>query len=216
MAADSRIYSYKIARDFGFAPNPFFGFCTLATCKPEIRRNASVGDWVLGCGAVSNQLENHLIMAMKITETMTFDEYWNDERFIRKKPYLSGSLKQAFGDNIYHGIDNPGGPVQVNSHHTLRDGSPNEQNIKTDTRVNRVLISSDFAYFGCSAVVLPNNFAPGGEYDIAAPRFQGHKCKFPRKSIAEFDTWFRNLGASGLIDKPVEWTKPSVRSHWNE
>lgn len=28
-------YSYVVARDFGFAPNPFNGFLTLATCKPK-------------------------------------------------------------------------------------------------------------------------------------------------------------------------------------
>src|SRR5882762_6472831 len=46
-----RLYSYVVARDFGFAPNPFYGFCTLATCKPRIRAHACVGDWVLGTGS---------------------------------------------------------------------------------------------------------------------------------------------------------------------
>lgn len=43
-----KLYSYVVARDFGFAPNPFHGYCTLATCKPDIRATASVGDWVIG------------------------------------------------------------------------------------------------------------------------------------------------------------------------
>lgn len=37
-----RCFSYIVARDYGFAPNPFHGFCTLANCikvvgiiKPE-------------------------------------------------------------------------------------------------------------------------------------------------------------------------------------
>ena len=45
------IYSYVVARDYGFAPNPFYGCCTLATCKPIIRRMAQVGDWVIGTGS---------------------------------------------------------------------------------------------------------------------------------------------------------------------
>ena len=49
-----KLYSYIVARDFGFAPNPFYGFCTLATCKPKIREHASVGDWVVGTGARSS------------------------------------------------------------------------------------------------------------------------------------------------------------------
>src|SRR5262245_31415483 len=43
-----RLYSYVVARDYGFAPNPFYGFCTLATCKPDIRRTADIGDWIVG------------------------------------------------------------------------------------------------------------------------------------------------------------------------
>ncbi|WP_225761747.1 hypothetical protein [Acinetobacter sp. Marseille-P8610] len=34
-----KIFSYVVSRDFGFAPNPFFNFCTLATCKPKIRKD---------------------------------------------------------------------------------------------------------------------------------------------------------------------------------
>ena len=37
------LYSYVITRDYGFAPNPFGGICTLATCKPGIRNHAKVG-----------------------------------------------------------------------------------------------------------------------------------------------------------------------------
>lgn len=43
----TRIYSYVVRYDSGFAPNPFYGYCTLATCKPDIRRAAEVGDWLV-------------------------------------------------------------------------------------------------------------------------------------------------------------------------
>ena len=90
-----RLYSYVVARDYGFAPNPFYGVCTLATCKPMLRRKASIGDWVVGTGSDPNGLTGHLVFAMKVTETMRFDEYFSDSRFQEKKPNLSGSLKQA-------------------------------------------------------------------------------------------------------------------------
>ena len=48
-----KFYSYVIPRDFGFAPNPHFGYCTLATCKQGIRRSAHVGDWIGAFGAAS-------------------------------------------------------------------------------------------------------------------------------------------------------------------
>lgn len=46
-----RFYSYVIPRDYGFAPNPYFGYCTLATCKQKIRKNAQIGDWIGAFGS---------------------------------------------------------------------------------------------------------------------------------------------------------------------
>ena len=43
-----RLYSYKMSHDNRFAPNPLFGVLTLATCKPQLRKNAKVGDWIAG------------------------------------------------------------------------------------------------------------------------------------------------------------------------
>src|SRR5437588_8852326 len=96
-----RLYSYVVARDYGFAPNPFFGTCTLATCKNVIRRCAQVGDWVIATGAVKRNRTGQLVCAMRISETMTFEKYWEDPRFLSKRPSFGGSRKQAFGDNIY-------------------------------------------------------------------------------------------------------------------
>ena len=85
-----RLFSYVVARDYGFAPNPFFGVCTLATCKPEIRKTASAGDWIIGTGSSQKGRQGYLVYAMCLTETMTFNEYWEDKRFQRKKPNLQG------------------------------------------------------------------------------------------------------------------------------
>lgn len=52
-----KLYSYIVARDYGFAPNPFFGICTLATCKQKIRSAANVGDWVIGTGSKDYNLD---------------------------------------------------------------------------------------------------------------------------------------------------------------
>ncbi|MFR7823127.1 MAG: hypothetical protein ACLU30_07910 [Odoribacter splanchnicus] len=36
------------AHDTRFAPNPLFGVLTLATCKPSMRRNMQIGNWIAG------------------------------------------------------------------------------------------------------------------------------------------------------------------------
>lgn len=90
-------FRYKLEHDYGFAPNPFHGVLSLATCKGDIRNNKhlEIGDWIIGLGSVAMNNLNHLIFAMKLEEKITFDEYWNDERFQCKKPILNGSLVQT-------------------------------------------------------------------------------------------------------------------------
>jgi hypothetical protein len=75
--------------------------------------------------------------------------------FARKRPDLAGSRKIAFGDDIYR-PDDPGDWIQVDSHHSLRDGSANALNIETDRRVDRVLVSRDFIYLGRKRTAEPS------------------------------------------------------------
>jgi len=147
--------SYIVARDYGFAPNPFHGVCTLATCKPKLRKAASVGDWVIGTGSVKNNASGRLIYAMQVSEKLTFDEYWNQERFALKRPVMEGSKKVMYGDNIYH-QDEKGVWLQENSHHALDNGDINQKNLKTDTGGIYVLISTNFFYFGKKNVAIPD------------------------------------------------------------
>ena len=198
------LFSYVVARDYGFAPNPFFGVCTLATCKPIIRRTGSVGDWVIGTGSSQNDLRGYLVYVMCITETMTFNEYWEDERFQRKKPNLRGSKKQAFGDNIYF-QDDAGQWQQQNSHHSYADGSPNSYNIRHDTQTDRVLISEDYAYWGGLGPRIPKKFRDYEGCDICIKR--GHKYRFPKDLVKNFVSWFRSLDATGYLGTPLDWRK---------
>lgn len=46
-----RLFTYTIPVDDGAAPNPFHGMCSLAICKPGIRRVAQPNDWVAGLGS---------------------------------------------------------------------------------------------------------------------------------------------------------------------
>lgn len=131
-----RLHSYVIRRDYGFAPNPFHGVCTLATCKKLIRRYANVGDWVVATGSAQYNRGGQLVCAMKISETMSFDDYWDGSRFQLKKPVMNGSRMMGYGDNIYH--HGPRGDwLQADSHHSLEGGVVNPKNLNDDTETNR-------------------------------------------------------------------------------
>jgi hypothetical protein len=154
-SAKMKGFSYIISRDYGFAPNPFYGICTLATCKPIVRKHCDVGDYVIGLSPRDRGRGNKLIYLMRVTEVSRFDDYWNDARFACKKPVMNGSLKKAYGDNIYH-HDVRGNWLQDDSHHTMPDGSVNEVNLLRDTgTTDRVLISNDFYYWGRNCITLP-------------------------------------------------------------
>ena len=197
-----RLFSYVVARDYGFAPNPFFGMCSLATCKPKIRRYASVGDWIIGTGSKVKGRQGHLVYAMRVTEAMTFNEYWADERFQSKKPNLKGSLKQAFGDNIYF-QDREGAWQQMDSHHSYKDGTPNQFNITNDTQVDRMLLSTEYAYWGDSGPAIPQRFRDLDGFNVCALR--GYKCNFSDQSVNEFISWLCSLGDRGYLGTPLDW-----------
>src|SRR3954453_14563373 len=111
------LFSYVVRWDHGFAPNPFYGICSLATCKPGLRKKATLGDWVLGTGPSKRGLAGRAVFLMQFDESITFDAYWRDPRFLAKRPVLSGSFKARFGDNICHRA-NLGGPwIQADSRH---------------------------------------------------------------------------------------------------
>lgn len=175
-----RAYLYVVDRDFGFAPNPFHGFCTLATCKPIIRRTAQVGDWIIGMGGSRLNATGRCIFAMRVDECVPYDDYWKDPRFRAKRPVRNGSRKMMVGDNIYHRTSNQAPWQQEDSHHSLSHGQPNLHNLRNDTQTNRVLISSYFFYFGKVAPVIPAEILVKIDYrNSRSHRVFGHsECAF--------------------------------------
>ena len=192
-------YSYKIIRDYGFAPNPFFGFCTLACCKPHIRKKALVDDWIIGTGASGNNLLNRLIFIMKVTEKLSFEEYWNDKRFSKKKPVLNGSLIQLHGDNIYYKESNSW--RQVDSHHSLPDGKLNAENLKQDTSGNYVLISNQFIYLGDNHIEVPDVYKP-----LCSPLRDYFLIKDDSLAL-EFIEVIKRKYSLGVHGDPINWVE---------
>src|SRR3989338_5539627 len=143
-----RLYSYVVKHDSGFAPNPFWGYCTLACCKPRIRESAVVGDWIVGTGSAENIGNDKLIYAMKITEKLAFEQYSLDKRFRNKIP-TKGRMEER-GDNIFY-KDKDGGYVLRKSLHT-------EKEKKRDLSTDAVLVSDCYFYFGKNGCLIPTEF----------------------------------------------------------
>lgn len=198
-----RLYSYVVDHDKGFAPNPFFGICTLAACKPRIRQVAAVGDYVVGTGSAKRGRQGYLTYFMHVDRIITFDDYWADPQFERKKPRFDAGLKFAYGDNIYHQVN--GDWVQEDSFHSYPGGKPQAENLRQDTSSSKVLLAKDFAYWGGSGPLIPDRFRNYDGLDVVVGR-QGHKGPALDPMAEEFVDWLGTLGEHGYVNEPLEWS----------
>jgi hypothetical protein len=199
-----KCYSYVVARDYGFAPNPFYGYCTLATCKPWIRKAAPKGDWVIGCGSAKHKASGFLVYAMQVDEKLHFNDYWKRKEFRSKRPTMNGSLKQMYGDNIYHFDHSQERWVQADSHHSNEDGGENEYNKKRDLKSEYVLVSSRFWYFGGNPVVIPKRFMQQG-FNLCCTRI-GYLAISDENLISKFVSWLETEAEPGYHADPLQFT----------
>lgn len=201
-----RLYSYVVKYDSGFAPNPFYGYCTLATCKPAIRKSAKIGDWLVGTGSWDRKVlrGDRLVYAMQVSEAQSVDDYWVDPRFEKKRPKRNGSKKQSCGDNIYSRPDIDSHWHQMDSFHSHPDGTPNEEHISRDTGPNRVLIGERFFYFGGEGPVIPAMFRDPERYDLCK-KGRSRKILKDVDWIDEFVAWLEAQGQRGFRGKPLDW-----------
>lgn len=242
VGSDTSLYSYVLKHDSGFAPNPSHGYCTLATCKPRIRMNANVGDWIIGTGSLSkNDNEERLLYAMRVEEVLTYDEYFERETFEYKKPKNS-DLHDLQGDNIYY-TGEPLGGEQIAESDTYRattpdgeqiyyrDSSPfvqlDNQNhppsrIDDDTPNNperqAVLVSQQFWYFGDKEVHLPEDEALR---DTLIKGYQNPKGKIGQKEttdqakIEQFVSWLVENHRIGVHSQPRDAGETDSHEHTN-
>jgi hypothetical protein len=196
-----RLFTYTIPVDDGAAPNPFRGMCSLAICKPGIRRVAKPDDWVAGLGskdAPSGDLSGRLVYAMRIEEVLPLKDYdqLSPSRWPHRIPNVqSADLSERLGDCIYD--YSSGTPVQ-------RHGVHGPANVTTDLRGENVLISTDFYYFGSRAIRLPDYLLP------ICHQTQGHRSDSNSPYCNQFVSWLRGLRLSpgqlyGWPDFMVDW-----------
>ena len=141
---------------------------------------------------------------MCVSEAMTFNEYWQNKRFLKKRANLCGSLKQAFGDNIYF-RDESGRWHQQDSHHSYANGTPNIHNIQNDTQTDRVLVGIDYVYWGGNGPLIDQTFRNFKGYDVCAGR--NHKSNFPDDLVRDLNTWLRSLKQRGYLGDPLDWPR---------
>jgi Nucleotide modification associated domain 2 len=187
-----KLCTYILTNDTGLAPNPFWGWCTLAVCTPN-RQGAILGegDWI--AGFLTKDRGHRLLYAMQVSNRIHIHAYFEDPRFQAKKPNLRGNWKDRCGDNFYS--QHPDGFWQQ---HRNRFHLGSEYLAK-DTRRPFVFVSQKYWYFGRNAVVLPHELVPliGG---------RGIRVRHAAGLAEQFFEWLQlkfEPGISGLpIDNP--------------
>ena len=174
-----KIYSYVITNDAGFAPNPFGGFLTLATCKPKIRAKISPGDLLFGTGSAAIVGNDKLVYAAIVHKVETLQNYGESEQYKIKIPSTRGEWWRKHGDNIYFIVDDEW-QWRRNIHHPITE-------LAKDTSGENALICNVFWYFGRDAVSIPENLR------AVVKRGPGSKITTDEKMVASIVEWLRGL-----------------------
>lgn len=193
------IFSYVITHDSGFAPNPFGGFLTLATCKPRIRRNPCKGDFIVGTGSAKTVGNHKLVFAGQIGDVIRLEEYGMLPNYWIKRPTTVAEWWRKHGDNIYFKKD--GRWLQRQSvHHASGD-------MAHDLHGMNVLICKRFWYFGNEAIEIPANLRG------IIKRGPGHKRITEEALVKRFVAWLESQpkGRHGMPEMSPEKTVRCVR-----
>ena len=201
-----RLFSYKMTHDTGFAPNPFGGILTLATCKPKIRECKKIGDWV--AGFTSGQLNSDkvgnekLIYLMQVTDKIPFKEYWNDSKYEKRKPNPdSPIIIGKRGDNIYKPIEE--NPTTFSDFELIPNPNHTENNKEKDLSGKYVLISNIFYYFGSVPIIIPENIKP-----IVPNGQSSHGSRtYDNRIINDFLSYIKTNYKMGMHSHPHSWFK---------
>lgn len=216
----SVLFSYVVQTDAGFAPNPFFGVCTLACCKPAIRR--AIGNrllrqsgwtdirelrrddpgyvrsqniWVVGVAGSSLQdrTGRSVVYAMQVTDVLDFESYFDEHP--EKRPVRTGLVTSDdprwHGDAIYTGNDPATARQLAPSAHS--DGDNEHQgNKEHDLNGRYVLLSDHFLYFGKDAPYVP--------LEERLHHGRGHRSNHSSETLEELESWLNGPWSGSFND----------------
>jgi hypothetical protein len=177
----SRIWRYVLAGDNGMAPCIDRGKLSLCCCKPAIRKNARLGEWVIGF-VPKPMRRGHVAWAGKISEIIAMGEY--QRRFPRRR------------DAIYRLADPGEGGKEVLL--PLRDDyHADEKSRASDRSGQNALIFEPFWYWGSFGIPAPDDIADLAHYYVG----QSAKSSSPEK-IERLEAWLRSMADPGVHGQP--------------
>lgn len=176
----ARIWRYVLAHDSGHAPCVDKGMLTLCCCKPRIRANAAIGDWVIGFAPKRFGI-GLVAWAGRVSSRMAIGAY--GESF----PHRSDAIYRSDG-------------IGADGCETLRhiggEYHAAPRMWRTDASGAHCLFFSLFWYFGHEPKMLPEHLQGLAYYFIG----QSARGSTPEK-VADLRTWL-GVWPAGVHGRP--------------
>lgn len=173
----TRILRYILKHDTGMAPCIDGGLVSLATCKPQIRKGAKLGEWIIGCRPSPEGL-GRVVWAGRVADSI---EVGNYER-----------LHRGRSDAIYRA--KPGGGFKrLRPHYHA-----GESELRKDTSAPVLILDPDATwYFGANPHTLPEHLSH------LAPQGRGHRVdKVKEGDAVALQAWLASILPPGVHGRP--------------
>lgn len=133
------IFVYKLTTDNGGAPCVYRRVLSLCICKPRIRQQAEVGDWIIGLGAKgAPEMNGRLIYIAKVTRKLSEGDYYQDIVYKNRPDCIYEKVKGEFR-------------WREGSHYHSPDDLVHDLGTSTEYGRAVSLVSNEFVYFGNNA-----------------------------------------------------------------
>ena len=205
---EMKICTYTVKRDRGFAPNPFYGYCTLAHCTPN-HMNARLrkDDYIVGF--IKHKGEPCLLYWMIIDEVLDYDAYYRNPKYKRKKPNINGTWISRCGDNIYYRGKSGQWKQATTVYHK------DKISFKKDTRYAVVYIGKKFSYHGKNAHI--SNKSLRIPIKVRSLYRDGRGIRYIKKTSPNFDIfldWLKGMPLGRQGDpRDLEKNNSSIKYH---
>ena len=179
----SRIWRYVLANDNGMAPCPQGGVLSLACCKPQIRRAAQPGDWVIGfLPKNKGRDQGKVAWAGRVAEVLPLGGY--QVRFPARFDAIYRKTAESWeGNEVLE-------PLRDDYHEDQRSRS-------RDLGGKNALVFDPFWYWGAAAVTAPEFVADLAHYYVG----QSTTNSTPAR-VAALVSWLWSMGDPGIHGEP--------------
>jgi hypothetical protein len=187
-----RVFLYRVMTDAGVAPNIQHNICSLAICKPQIRKSAKVGDIIIGLRARSGELgalgpnaDDSVLYCMQVTKKILMEDY---ETYCKTHaPMKIPSLENLRGDCQY-----------TSSLSLLPFGPHGPSDIQRDLGGKYVLLAEGPQSFQYRKDPVGHRLSKSlsTTWDVACVKRGHHVKSFTDETRAEFADWLKRFPIS--------------------